>query len=68
MARGYISNRDGVVRTGPHVDELLTKIEDLGNATHNEDGIMSKADKKKLDEQVADDELTISEINNLLNF
>lgn len=68
MARGYISNRDGVVRTGPHVDELLTKIEDLGNATHNEDGTMSKADKKKLDEKVADDELTISEINNLLNF
>lgn len=52
MAKGYISNRDGVTRTGPHVDELLTKIEDLGNATQRNDGTMSKEDKTKLDEQV----------------
>lgn len=47
--RGYISNRDGEVRTGPHVDELLTKIEDLENATDRKDGTMSKEDKQKLD-------------------
>lgn len=52
MAKGYISNRDGVVRSGEHVDELLTKIEDLENATPRTDGTMSKEDKVKLDEQV----------------
>lgn len=50
--KGYISNRDGVVRSGEHVDELLTKIEDLENATPRTDGTMSKEDKVKLDEQV----------------
>lgn len=52
MEKGYASNRDGVARTGPHVDELLTKIEDLENATQRTDGTMSKEDKVKLDEQV----------------
>lgn len=52
MEKGYVSNRDGVARTGPHVDELLNKIEDLGNATQRNDGTMSKEDKVKLDEQV----------------
>lgn len=47
--KGYISNRDGVVRSGEHVDELLTKIEDLENATQRSDGTMSKEDKTKLD-------------------
>lgn len=50
--KGYVSNRDGVVRSGEHVDELLTKIEDLENATPRTDGTMSKEDKVKLDEQV----------------
>lgn len=50
--KGYISNRDGVVRSGEHVDELLNKIEDLENATQRTDGTMSKEDKTKLDEQV----------------
>ena len=52
MEKGYVSNRDGVPRTGPHVDELLNKIEDLENATQRTDGTMSKEDKVKLDEQV----------------
>lgn len=52
MEKGYVSNRDGVARTGPHVDELLNKIEDLENATQRTDGTMSKEDKVKLDEQV----------------
>ena len=52
MEEGYVSNRDGVARTGPHVDELLNKIEDLENATQRTDGTMSKEDKVKLDEQV----------------
>ncbi len=64
--RGYISNRDGEVRTGPHVDELLTKIEDLENATQRTDGTMSKADKKKLDDLVPDEELSIEDINRIL--
>lgn len=66
--RGYISNRDGVVRTGPHVDELLTKIEDLENATQRTDGTMSASDKIKLDSLEDDEELSLEEIESLLNF
>ena len=55
-------------KSGVKVDALLDKIDALENATQLEDGTMSKEDKKKLDEQVADDELTIHEIDNLLNF
>lgn len=47
--RGYISNRDGIERTGEFVDSMLTKIEDLTNATDRKDGTMSKEDKQKLD-------------------
>ena len=66
--RGYISNRDGVERTGPHVDELLTKIEDLKNATPTEDGTMSTADKVKLDSLEDDEELTVEDVNELLRY
>ena len=55
-------------KSGVQVDALLDKIDALENATQLEDGTMSKEDKKKLDEQVADDELTIQEIGDLLNF
>lgn len=55
-------------KSGVQVDALLDKIDALENATQLEDGTMSKEDKKKLDEQVADDELTIQEIDDLLNF
>lgn len=66
--KGYVSNRDGEVRTGPHVDELLTKIEDLENATQRTDGTMSASDKAKLDSLEDDEELSVEEINSLLNF
>jgi len=68
MEKGYVSNRDGVARTGPHVDELLNKIEDLENATQSVDGTMSASDKAKLDSMEDDEELSIEEINSLLNF
>lgn len=68
MARGYISNRDGVVRTGPHVDELLNKIEDLENATQRTDGMMSKQDKVKLDSLEDDEEMTIAEMDAILTW
>lgn len=55
-------------KTGTKVDELLDKIDDLQEATVTKSGIMSKEDKKRLDQSVADDELSISEINELLNF
>lgn len=66
MARGYISNRDGVTRTGPHVDELLTKIEDLENATQATDGTMSATDKIKLDSLEDDEEMTVEDVNEIL--
>ena len=68
MSKEYHSNRDGVPRTGEHVDSLLTKIEDLTEATHQMSGIMSSLDKKKLDDLEDDEEFTIEEINQLLNF
>lgn len=64
--RGYISNRDGVQRTGEFVDEMLTKIEDLSNATSTKDGTMSKQDKAKLDTLEDDVELTVQEVDNIL--
>ncbi len=66
--RGYISNRDGVQRTGEFVDSMLTKIEDLENATQRKDGTMSAADKVKLDSLEDDEELSLEEIESLLNF
>lgn len=68
MSREYHSNRDGVPRSGETVDELLNKIEDLAEATQQTSGMMSKFDKKKLDEQVADQALTILEIDEICNF
>lgn len=63
VERGYQSNRDGVPRTGEHVDELLTKIEDLENATPRTDGTMSKEDKAKLDSLEDDMALSFAEID-----
>lgn len=68
MSREYHSNRDGVPRSGETVDGLLNKIEDLAEATQQTSGMMSKFDKKKLDEQVADQALTILEIDEICNF
>lgn len=66
--QGYTLNKNGVPRQGPQVDELLDKIEELDNATVHTDGTMSAVDKKKLDDLEDDEELTIEEINQLLNF
>lgn len=66
MAIGYVLNE-----TGEQVQEAITDVRQktvYDNATHIEHGLMSSADKKKLDEDVADDEMTIEEINALLNF
>lgn len=55
-------------KTGVKVDSLLDKIDELRDATHIKSGTMSADDKTKLDNYVADDELTPSEIAALLNF
>jgi len=55
-------------KTGVKVDELLDKIDNLDNATQAVAGLMSTTDKKKLDEEVPDRELTFEEIDELLNF
>lgn len=59
-------DKNGNPRRGPKVDELLTKIEDLENATVHADGTMSAADKAKLDTLEDDEEMTIEEIESLL--
>ena len=64
--KGYISNRDGVQRTGEFVDSMLTKIEDLENVTTTKDGTMSAADKVKLDSLEDDEELTVEDVNEIL--
>ena len=58
----------GNPRTGEKVDELLTKIDDLKDATPSVSGLMASTDKVKLDELEDDVEMTIAEINELLNF
>ena len=64
--KGYISNRDGVQRTGEFVDSMLTKIEDLENVTPTKDGTMSAADKVKLDSLEDDEEMTVEDVNEIL--
>lgn len=65
----YISrDKTGKVRKGEKVDELLDKIEDLKEVTYHENGVMLGSDKFKLDSLEDDEELTLSEINALLNF
>lgn len=66
MAERYYSNRDGVYRSGEQVDELLSKIEDLEDATLTVSGMMSAADKKKLDDLEDDEELGIMDLARLL--
>ena len=55
-------------KTGVKVDELIDKIDNLDNATQAVAGLMSTTDKKKLDDDVPDRELTFEEIDELLNF
>lgn len=55
-------------RTGPEVEELLDKIDDLKDATTTKSGKMAAEDKRKLDQLEHDEPLTILEIEELLNF
>lgn len=64
----YTLKRDGAARKGSRVDTLLDKIEDLENATQRKDGTMSASDKMKLDSLEDDEELSLEEIESLLNF
>ena len=58
--------------TGAQVQQAITEVREktiYELATQQKDGLLSKTDKKKIDESVSDDEeLTIQEINDLLNF
>jgi hypothetical protein len=56
-----------LTQPGATVQTLLDKIEDLGPATQDADGLMSKSDKEKLDDGVADRPLTNLEIEAILN-
>lgn len=55
-------------RTGPEVEELLDKIDDLKDATTTKSGTMAAEDKRKLDQLEHDEPLSILEIDELLNF
>lgn len=58
-------------QTGQEVQDILNEVEDktvYDDATQTSRGLMSAADKKKLDEMEDDEELSIEEIRNLLNF
>lgn len=58
--------------TGQQVQQAITEVREktiYDIATQQKDGLLSKIDKRKIDESVTDDEeLTIQEIDQLLNF
>lgn len=56
-----------LTQAGSVVQELLDKVEDLAPATASEDGLMSRYDKRCLDDDVADSPLTNLEIEAILN-
>lgn len=56
-----------LTQSGGKVQDLLNKVEDLSTATPSVDGLMSKYDKRKLDEDVAAEPLTNLEIEAILN-
>lgn len=56
-----------LTQAGAAVQELLDKMEDLGPVTAETDGLMSRYDKRKLDEDVPDRPLTNLEIEAILN-
>ena len=67
--RGHvITDKNGDTRKGESVDRLLSKIEDLGNATIQEDGLMSKEDKRKFSTQIPDEPMSILDIDEICNF
>lgn len=57
--------------TGEEVQVAITEVRErtiYPLATQQVDGLLSKGDKKKIDEAVEPEEMTIQEINDLLNF
>lgn len=57
--------------TDVEVQEAITDVREktiYDPATRTSDGLMSKTDKVKLDDIDDDEELTIEEIENLINF
>ena len=56
-----------LTQAGSVVRELLDKMEDLGPVTADTDGLMSRYDKRRLDDDVADSPLTNLEIEAILN-
>ena len=56
-----------LTQTGTEVQQLLDKIEDLGPATIEEDGLMSKGDKAAFDDMAQDRPLTNLEIQAILD-
>lgn len=65
--RGYILHN-----TGEEVQEAIDDVREktvYANATHHTDGLMSSQDKIKLDNFIdSSEEMTIEEINELLDF
>ena len=60
-----------LIETGPQVQEAITQVREktiYPDASQTEHGLMSKTDKKKLDELEDTEALSILEINELLNF
>ena len=63
-----MSERDThLTQTGEEVQRLLDKMEDLGPATQEEDGLMSKDDKAAFDDMAQDRPMTNLEIQAILN-
>lgn len=56
-----------LTQAGSVVQELLDKMEDIGPVTADTDGLMSRYDKRKLDDDVPDRPLTNLEIEAILN-
>ena len=66
MSRGYT-----LTQTGSEVQEILNEVEDktiYDLVSHIDDGLMSKEDKRILDEDVPQEALTYAEIDRLINF
>lgn len=66
MSRGYT-----LTQTGSEVQEILDDVQDktiYDLVSHIEDGLMSKEDKRILDEDVPQEALTYAEIDRLTNF
>lgn len=54
-------------KTGVKVDALLDKIDDLQDATHVKSGTMSATDKVRLDVDCPDGEMSLQDIESILN-